>query len=459
MTDAEGRFNLTLLPPGHVHDHGDARGHRREDADVQLGLGQDAIIKVELIAAATEKVTVTGEATQIETSSNTIGQQHRPEGVRDAADRPQLLVGRAARRRASTPTRPTAAQHLDHGLRLDRPREPFLVDGVEHDGRRVRHPGQGRSTSSSSRRSTSRPAATRPSTARSTGGIINVVTKSGGNEFHGDAFGYFTTNEPPGATSRAPRASRPPTASTSGFTQEDYGADLGGYILKDRLWFFGAYDRVDNSQDTQVTIGPTSGDTTNLKTSGNLYSGKLTWHVNDSHTVIGTVFGDPTNDTGAVGPLIGPRTTYDGTVAVGGTDWGLRYEGIFGAKWLVTAQGGVHRENANRSRARRQHARVPGQDRTGLIAFGGFRAPTATASGHEEVHAHDYRSRPATSSSPITTSRSASTGRGSPRTSSETSRAQRRGRPARPDPRALAGDTRRSTSTSSSRLPTRRWTT
>ena len=96
-----------------------------------------------------------------------------------------------------------------------------------------------------------------------------------------------------------------------------------------------------------MTIGPTSGDMANLQTTGNLYSGKLTWHVNDSNTVIGSVFGDPTNDSGAVGQLIGPPTTYHGTVDVGGTDWGLRYEGIFGANWLVTAQGGVHTENTN----------------------------------------------------------------------------------------------------------------
>ena len=47
----------------------------------------------------------------------------------------------------------------------------------------------------------------------------------------------------------------------------DYGADLGGFIIKDHLWFFTAYDRVDNQRDRVPTearsvLDSTSGRTT-----------------------------------------------------------------------------------------------------------------------------------------------------------------------------------------------------
>jgi outer membrane receptor protein involved in Fe transport len=72
---------------------------------------------------------------------------------------------------------------------------------------------------------------------RSTGGVINVVTKAGSNEFHGSVFGYWT----PGALV----ANEKPTAvAGSSIAREDnlvnrfdLGAEVGGPIIKDRLWF------------------------------------------------------------------------------------------------------------------------------------------------------------------------------------------------------------------------------
>jgi len=78
---------------------------------------------------------------------------------------------------------------------------------------------------------------------RALGGIVNVITKSGGNRFRGDVFAYFDSNET--------RASRTvtPEDELSGMRitptrRWDYGADLGGYIFKDRLWFFAAYNQI-----------------------------------------------------------------------------------------------------------------------------------------------------------------------------------------------------------------------
>ena len=110
---------------------------------------------------------------------------------------------------------------------------------------------------------------------RSTGGIINVITKSGGNEFTGDLFGYNDTN--------SLQASRKSVVSTAGsqksFKRQDFGLDLGGYILRDKLWFFGAVDRVNNSIDSALPSGPNAGTIVTSKSRRNLGSGKLTFNV------------------------------------------------------------------------------------------------------------------------------------------------------------------------------------
>ena len=82
-----------------------------------------------------------------------------------------------------------------------------------------------------------------PEYGYSTAGIINTVTKSGGNEFHGSIWGNLT----PGFFTRAPR--RAPTAyalasqSTpyKGSYDADFGVEVGGPIVKDKLWFYAGF--------------------------------------------------------------------------------------------------------------------------------------------------------------------------------------------------------------------------
>ncbi|MCX6556147.1 MAG: TonB-dependent receptor [Candidatus Aminicenantes bacterium] len=84
----------------------------------------------------------------------------------------------------------------------------------------------------------------------SLGGVINVVTRSGGNEFHGDVVGYYSGSALRGAerdtTILDPKISAP---TMRVFNYEDRGQALtdsrleggfgiGGYIVKDKLWFY-----------------------------------------------------------------------------------------------------------------------------------------------------------------------------------------------------------------------------
>ena len=85
-----------------------------------------------------------------------------------------------------------------------------------------------------------------------TGGVVNMTSKSGTNRLRGSTFGYFRNEQ---FTARNPfrdvNASEPPE-----FRQSQFGANLGGPILKNKTFFFGAYDgwRYRDFADLNITV-------------------------------------------------------------------------------------------------------------------------------------------------------------------------------------------------------------
>ena len=97
---------------------------------------------------------------------------------------------------------------------------------------------------------------------RSAGGVVNTVTKSGTNSFHGDLFEYYRNNR---FGARAPLAFRTilnPDNSTSviGIKPTDirhqFGGTIGGPIVKDRLFFFFSYDQQKRNFPGLSIFGP-----------------------------------------------------------------------------------------------------------------------------------------------------------------------------------------------------------
>lgn len=126
---------------------------------------------------------------------------------------------------------------------------------------------------------------------RFTGGVVNVLTRSGGNEFHGT----FRTN----FTSDGWRALNPDEQSSGqdprlDQVDESYEATLGGAAWKDRLWFFVAGRRQSVSNSTEISVG----EDTTLGDQGSLFipyvhtfeesraEAKLTGNVTPSHNLI-----------------------------------------------------------------------------------------------------------------------------------------------------------------------------
>jgi Carboxypeptidase regulatory-like domain/TonB-dependent Receptor Plug Domain len=70
---------------------------------------------------------------------------------------------------------------------------------------------------------------------RSSGGFVNVVTKSGTNEFHGTLHEYFKQS--------ALTAAQSDGTPISDFNQNQFGGTIGGPIKRNKLFFFAAYDQ------------------------------------------------------------------------------------------------------------------------------------------------------------------------------------------------------------------------
>jgi hypothetical protein len=83
---------------------------------------------------------------------------------------------------------------------------------------------------------------------RALGGYINVVTKSGSNALHGDLYGYFRNQRF--------NAANPLSNNRLPSTQAQYGASLGGPVIRDRTFFFGNFEQRQLNQSGLITISP-----------------------------------------------------------------------------------------------------------------------------------------------------------------------------------------------------------
>jgi outer membrane receptor protein involved in Fe transport len=186
---------------------------------------------------------------------------------------------------------------------------------------------------------------------RSTGGIFNVITKSGGNEFHGDIFGYFT----PKSFVRDVKPSALPLigAASSKFSDVDAGFDIGGPIAKDKLWFFGAFNPQVRKNEflTQTFHIPVEN-----KITTPFYAGKLTWGISDNERFTFSTFGDRTKQTGflfglnARVPNSGFGSDLDqfrGTIKTYGQNYTGRLNSTFNNSWIGEFMFGLHKQTAD----------------------------------------------------------------------------------------------------------------
>jgi hypothetical protein len=90
---------------------------------------------------------------------------------------------------------------------------------------------------------------------RATGAVVNVVTKSGSNEFKGSVFGYYQPGFLTFGGENTPTNAASIDAVANVAYDADFGFELGGPIVKDKLWFFvgfaPAFQKLDITRTTK----------------------------------------------------------------------------------------------------------------------------------------------------------------------------------------------------------------
>ncbi len=346
MTAADGDYRFSLLPPGAYAVSFSLDGFARETRnDVRISLGKDTTLDMALRPAEmSAELTVLAAAPVLDTTSTSVGTnldaraiESLPTG-RNYASIVQVAPGTSSDANPSNPGQATITVYGSSGAE-----NSFFVDGVNTTN--LEYGFQGKELNFEFIQEVDvRTGGYEAEYGRSTGGIINVITKSGGNEMTGDVFGYYDSD--------ALQSSAKDVVSTGGtidgYTRKDIGVDFGGYILEDRLWFFGAYDAVTNSLDSALPAGPRAGAIETSDSDRDLASAKLTWNVAASHSIVLSFLQDPRVDTGAINDanhaLNGDESTYLGRQDFGGRDYALRYDGAVASQWVVSAQAARHQE-------------------------------------------------------------------------------------------------------------------
>jgi len=178
---------------------------------------------------------------------------------------------------------------------------------------------------------------------RSTGGIFNVVTKSGGNDFHGDVFAYF--QDASWAQDKIRSQSRGTTTRADGVTSSDVGISLGGPVVRDRLWFFAAYDPTHRTTLLHAftdQAGLFVDENHESKSTTDLFAGKLTWSTSPSSTAVVSIFGDPNVKEGWLGGSLQDPPTALSRWKSGGKNYVGHYAASRGSKLLLEGRAGRH---------------------------------------------------------------------------------------------------------------------
>lgn len=253
VTGDSGDYVFTLLPAGDYKLEITANGFRTVIVDnLRINVTQTTTLPVRLDAATVSgMVTVNAEPPLVQQETSQVGRTVEEQTIR------QLPLPTRNFQQLLTLSPGTSAS-VSNNTELGRGDSIITVNGQRTTSNNVRINGiDANSAGTNSTPNIAVPATDTlqefivqtslydASQGRNAGGNVEAITKSGANDFHGNAY-YFFRNRALNANDFFLEQSGRPTPVLS---RDQYGGTLGGPIIRDRLFFFGSY------QGTRETNG------------------------------------------------------------------------------------------------------------------------------------------------------------------------------------------------------------
>jgi hypothetical protein len=258
VSDAQGFYRVPALEPGTYNVKTDLSGFKSvENKDLRLVAASEITLNVDMaVAGVGEAITVLGknEAIELNKTSAVVGTTTMARQVVElplsaARDINNLIAaGPNVVRTGGQGTYAAAGQRSRNNN--------YMIDGSDNNDMSV--------TISTSQVVPEAVAEFQVMTnqysvdfGRNTGAQVNVITKSGTNAFHGEAWDYYRTSDLYSLTNVQKTQG---LTEVPGVTRHQAGASLGGPIIKDKTFFFALYQYDGNRPDPQpgaLTLMPT----------------------------------------------------------------------------------------------------------------------------------------------------------------------------------------------------------
>lgn len=319
VTDAQGAYRIQSLPPGIYTlriDREAYKAYAREGLDLHA----DATIRVNAAVLPetlkAEEIVVVGTTPTVDVTSSAVGLNITSELTSAVPLAPPGSKGAAARSFESVADVVPGAQPDMFGVSFygsSSPENRYLLDGLSVGNATYGVLGTPLSIEFMKEISVLG-GGYMPEYGRSTGGILNAISKSGSNDVHSSIWTFVSPGGLEGPRKTAYREGDSIVTSPKLDYMFDLGADVGGPIVRDKLWYYLGFDYARTRYDVRRSLRRLSFDDAGevqldadghqrwqeipgtQKTYGaeqDIYQGigKLTWNVNGAHRLTLTVNG------------------------------------------------------------------------------------------------------------------------------------------------------------------------
>ncbi len=328
VTDDGGSFKFTLLPPGEYHVEAALDGFVTNQVDARVGLDRDTQVRLTLVPNDfSEQILVTAEAPVVDVTDISTGETYDHDFLQNAtvgtAGRDYLTIIGAEAGSAGT-----GNVRVFGGVSSD---NVYLIDGLNTTDPLTGTFGTNVNFDAIEEVSI-QTGGFEAEYGQAIGGVINLVTKSGGNDFKGALDVRYNDED----LAESGDHFDPDTDAGS---QEQYSFNLGGPIRRDQIWFFASAEQVETAFTRAGAAFPRTFDGVN-------FLAKVTAQVGSANRLAVKVSGDPADIDGFNGSPFVPAEV-EATQEQGGEIVQADFDSVINENLLLSLQAGANRQELN----------------------------------------------------------------------------------------------------------------